>query len=626
VTSFNELDFEATARQVYDQFLVLRPQVAVEGLFRVGNLFYIVAPAADDVNSADGLRYWFEQKLAPLAYPIELVGERPENSEEVPVRTRAEVLASYGIVRTRGGLARDLAVALPPSIPYVDAREEDRTAVVRVARPLEAAEAKILERVFEQLGTPMPLRIDAQPPATPISAQRLQTRSGDLALLPSRMLDPAVPIAVRRMVERDEDVWRSRFVSSGTLEPFAVPNSPSERATRACLVGTTFAPANLRTYLSLYSTVFLVAPIAKFLDRTLAALGVPGADLLELTRMGVVRWLAPQSVDRYDYAWLASVVEAAPDRVIASRQLALIGALDQHKRNPLFMFPGNAYDRRAVLRALLRMASEAPGPSSVMLPALATALSEHWAMAEHALQLRGAMSSVVGGLARFAAELGKEVFKQDLFIELGASAQNVEWAGALGAHLVPAVGDAYSSEQADGFTVALSSGMTSKVDTVKARELSLAEELLAFDNDTNVVDFVTDLGRGDLARFRDLVAGFSRGGKSEDDVRALIRDWNGQVRHYERRPDRVAKFSLVGVLLGASSQLSDNEAVRTLVPVIAPFVPMLVTLVNEDAVRESALLGQLVDWANATIAGAAPEAVLLSRMKKRIAGMSDPTR
>jgi len=624
IASFNRLDFEAIARQVFDRFLLLQPDVPVEGLFRAGREYVIVTPVLDRVvDGGRTLKEWFDNELHPAAMPIHIAGAKPEGAEEVAPRTPRDVLLARGTIRTWYDLDRDLSLALPNDIPLVGVSDDDRTAVIRVTRALTTTEQRVVESSFEGLGSALPMRIEVVPPPEPIENPRRPDR---IELRTARRLPPSTPQVVRAAVESDEDVWRRTATFSSTSEAAErvadVAPWPEVHG-RSCLVATTFPPTNIRSYLSLYPTLVLVAPIKDALDPTLSALGIPKAHLFELARRGLVRFLVPQSIERYDQAWLAELLEAAPGNVLLSRRLAAVALRDQYRRNPLLSLPGNAYERRAILRALGRCSEGVPQGAALFLKALAQALSEYWDAAEYTLQVRGAMGSLTGGLARFGAAVTKALFNKDLFIEISATAQDVEWAGALGAHLVPEHGENYSSEKAAGLLIALSSGVPKAgVQVVaSARQFDLAEELLAFDNHTDVLDFVTDLGSGDLARFRELVPSIARGSRPEAELRELVSAWNGQVRAYERKPDRVKTYGLAGLALAGASAASASETIRSVVPLVAPLIPFLTTKMTEDEVRDSPLVGRLLDWANATLAGTAPEAVLLSRLRKRVAGM-----
>lgn len=624
VQAFRRLDFEPTARQLYDQLLILRPDVLVEGLFRRESNYYFVSPDTTS-SGADGRSFqdWFENSFVPLGMPFHLVRERPEDSIELQPRSPREAADGHGVVRTWPDLQRDLALWLPRGVPYIDVREDDRTAVVRVGRALSDDETIDVERTFEQLGSALPFRVEV----VPTGSNAKDWKVDRIELKPARLLSDAFPKAVRDAVADDDDFWRQR-APAGLLNPGEKLVPPRTDAFESsCLVSTTFPPANIRSYLSLYSTVVLVAPLADQLDSTLKALGVQRKELVELARRRCVRFLFPQAIGRYDVSWIADLLEGAPDSVMFSRRLAATTLADQHRRNPLFALPATAYEKRSLLRALHRAADDAPPMPAVFLRALTRALSEYWASAEYALHARGAMASLTGGLASFGAAVATEIFKKDLFIEMSVAAQNVEWAGALGAHLVPEQGAGYSSEGASALLVALSSGgMKSAQATAAPKEFALAEDLLAFDNDTNVLEFVSELGKGDLARFRTLIREIASAERTPEEIAALLETWNAQVRQYERRPDRLKSFNIVGLLLAAGSTLSANVAVHSIVPLIALLLPFVLTKANEDTVREVPSVGAVFDWANATLAGTAPPAVLLSRMRKRVVGMREPNR
>jgi hypothetical protein len=155
-------------------------------------------------------------------------------------------------------------------------------------------------------------------------------------------------------------------------------------------------------------------------------------------------------------------------------------------------------------------------------------------------------------------------------------------------------------------------------------EFDLAEELLAFDNDTSVTELSAELGRGDLGRFRTLVRDIVVSSTSAEDLKERVRTWNLEVRRYERRPDRVRSFNLFGVLAAATaSMVSGSETLKSIVPVVALALPYLLTKTNEDLIQRTPLLGTIMDWANGNAAGTPTRAVLLSRMRKRVRGMGD---
>ncbi|WP_147451933.1 hypothetical protein [Corallococcus sp. CA041A] len=624
-----DLDFENSAKEVFEQFLLLQPQLPVEGLFEAQGFYYISVPNSHEiVVNGKKLPDWFSNELKPVAFPIKIIARRPDDSRELSVRSIRDIAQGKGIVRSWDALSRDLAAMIPSTIPFLGVKDDSQVAVILVERNLSDNESKTVSSAFAKLGTPLPMRIETQPAqsVTPSNAPTWLKNFGSfLTLAPGHNLSKNTPTAIRARVFRDDEYWQESISKNHYLQegaPSALPDNWL-KTKPSCLIPTTFPPANLRTYLSLYSTTHIVAPIKENLDSTISSFGVTKRQLVELSRRGIIRWLIPQSIERYDTSWLGELLEEAPHSAILSRQLAILTAQDQHRRNPLYLFQGTAYDRRSILRALSRLQDKTKDHNPIILTALARALSEHWTTAEYSLATRGAMTSLTGGLARFANEISKTAFKRDLLVELGTAACNVEWAGALNAHLTPEQSDSYSTEGANGLLVALSSGTTTDIQLTRARELELTGEILAFDNDTNVVEFATQLGDGDLTRFRDMLLNLGSSTADVEGQKEIIRLWNEQVRHYERRPDRLKSFNIAGIALAGASALSPNETISKIVPIVSLFVPMMMTLLLEDKVRENPHIGELLDWANATLAGTHPNAVLLSRMRKRISGMSE---
>lgn len=636
---FDELDFEANSQQLFERFLVAKPELPIEGLYRLGREFFIVAPSATkSTQEGRELLAWFDRSFKPAAHPLSLVSERPEDSLHVALRKPRDVARCYGATRTWHDIDRDLALALPIAFPLVGVRKDKLTAVIEVARDLTDEEAKILESTYTATGTVLPYRVEIareKEVPEPTQRRRKDSRKHNLEILSARHLPAATPSRVRHLVEQDDDCWREIGLRHFAGEPLEKdPLAEGWAPPGSCLIDTTFPQSNLRSFLTLYPSVIIVAPLADSLDERLRSFGVSRKEFVELTRTRSVRWLLPQSIDRYDPCWLEEIAEAAPDSCILSRRLSVIAARDQARRNPLYSLAADAYEKRGVIRTLHRFADHLeskfviPGffwlsenrQSALILRALAVALKDHWEVAEQMVQVRGAMSSISGPLARHAVEVVKAQYNRDLFMELGATAQLVEWSGAFGAHLIPTESDGFSTVSHANLLVALSSGAAKRgIQVRRPRELVLAEQLLAFDNDTNVVEFANEIGNGDLARVRKILGGLSR--LDDETAQDAIELWNSQIRSYERKPDRLKGFNIAGIVLAAASRASPNQTVREVVPILATLVPGLMTYLDQELVSDSVAAGKIVDWANGTLAGAAPDAVLISRMRKRLAGM-----
>lgn len=627
VADYQDLDFEPIARQVYDAFLVSAPGAPVEGLFRHERNFFIVSPAVG-AAMPDGrtVQAWFDHSLRPLAMPISLVASRPVDSVEVRPRSRDELSDGFGIVRTRRDVARDLSVFLPATFPLLAVEVEERTLVVVVSRELDVTEERQLRAVVERRGDPLPLEVTirevSEVPAV-VESYMAPGHSHSLEILPARRLPTTLSTRVRVSLEDDEEFWRENYrrVFDGRLSAADALTAPRHSAGEACVVGTTFPPENVRTYFSMFSKVVLVMPLADQTDTILDALGVSRSSLTELVSRGDISFIAPQSVDRYDAGFLAQMLEANAHSVTWSRRLAAAAFADQVSRNPLLAVPGNALDRRVVLRCLARL-EESSGEAGGLARAMRLGLADAWPYYEHLVHVRGAMASVGGPLARVARALAMDIWSKDYSIELGAAATSIEWASALGASFAPFESEGYSEIAHAELLLAIHSGVErAPTPLARATEFSVAKDLLVVDSDVDVFDFVHELQAGDLARFRDLVRGVARPSRTAEEVEEIVSMWNRQISAYERRPDRLRSMSLVGFALGAVSKVLGAPDLVSISAVVGAALPAALTLINEEVVGERASVGSMFDNINARLANVQPGTVLLSRMRKLVAGM-----
>ena len=622
MASFADLDFEPIARQVYDDFLVSLPGVPVEGLFVLAGHYYIVSPSLDaKLDDGRVVGEWFARERKPLGMPISLVAVCPTGAEALAPRSAAQVQSAYGVVRTVDDAIRDLALRLPTAFPLLSVSVEERVLVVTTSRPLEAPERTSLDAALAAAGDPLPVEVRVVATGAPIAPLGAVKGEG-LRLVPSR-LQADLPLVVRSFLEEDETFWRDNYrrAWSGDLTVQQVLGLERHPGESSCFVATTFEPGNIRNYLSLYNTVVLTMPLAERMERVLASLGVTRKEMLELVGKRLVRFVAPQSVERYDAAFIAELVEVGPGTVTGSRRLAAAVHADQVASNPLLVLPATALERRTVLRALRRLAEVQTKTSDVVL-ALADGLAAAWPFYEQSMHVRGAMASIAGPLAHVSRQLAKRITGNDYFVELGAAAQNVEWASAFGAHFAPFESEEYSELAHSELLVAIHGGVPRGAQPLaRAARFDVAQELLVIDNDADIIDFVTVLGAGDLARFRDLVSGLARPGRPPDEINELVAMWNGQVRQYERRPDRLKSMALGGLLLGAAAKVVGAPDLVALSAVVLPAIPALVTYAQEDLVGKSAALGTMIDGLNARLAGVHREAVLLARLKKLVKGM-----
>jgi hypothetical protein len=518
--------------------------------------------------------------------------------------------------------SNEISTRLPSEFPFVGATERDATLIVLVSRELTASEIVVLGSVLDAMGTPMRFETAVATPRPPeVPTER--PNSGGVIIASTRAFAAALPRSVADLVAEDEDFWRSNYrkVFAGDVSVEQALSRPRYEPGSACVVGTTFKPNDLRSYLSLYSHVVIQMPLRDNVENTLSAFGVSRRALRDLVVRGDVVFLAPQSIERYDVDFLAELTDANPRSVVGTRRLGAASYGEQLRSNPLFVFPGTSLERRTLLRGIERAGRDHPGARDFS-EVLVKALSRVWGYWEWNLHRRGAMASVAGPLAFVAREALLKITGKDYFIELGSAALHVEWASALGAHYAPFTGSDYSEEGHARFLTALQAGFGDSSRTVAAAsEFAVAEDLLVIDGGIDIVDFVTAMGHGDLRRFRSLVRGLARPGRSPEEVAEIIEMWNGQIRAYERRPDRLKSMNLAGFSLGTAAKLLGAPDLLSLSAAILPTLPGALTLLNEELAGDVRSLSTTLDAVNARLASVHRDAVLLARMRKLVKGM-----
>jgi len=172
----------------------------------------------------------------PCGMGILLVKDRPEGAVELACRSAGQVADSFGVVRTRSTVLRDLALMLPTGFPLLSISVQNRTLVVCVSRALDDSEHTALAFTIAQAGDPLPVDVQVVQDELPA-----MTHAIGAELVPTR-LQGELPAAVRSFLEADEDYWRGQYrrVIAGSVRPKDILGERRFTENEACLVGTTF--------------------------------------------------------------------------------------------------------------------------------------------------------------------------------------------------------------------------------------------------------------------------------------------------------------------------------------------------------------------------------------------------
>ncbi|WP_243317710.1 hypothetical protein [Geothrix paludis] len=572
-------------------------------------------------KNGDPLDTWFKDNKA-ITCPISLAASIPEGGLKILEQQAADLAMLRGTPLTIHDVNVQLAILLPKSFPdftFDDLPPEK--GFVFVSRELTHEETSVIHGTLKPFLVGLPLRVEVVvAPNRFVSAEAAVPEipsSNGLNLLPARWLNPTTPIPIRQAVEEDDDFWASRHVEilSG---PSADPkdwlgNGIPIDGSRCLIDASVLPPRNIRTSLALFRYVTLVAPLRDHHDIALKGLAISESDLIELAHRGRIQVLFPQPINRYSTGFLERLFELDSRPYILSRRLAAATVADARRRMPLLYPPVGVAERRILLELLQMVQDNAPAP---WREGLITGLGESWTSAEYALHSKGAMATSLNGFGRILGEMVRRETGKDLLLELLFSSMPVEWAGALGATIMP-VGLENEGPQkmaefcASAYSGAVTGTQLASIGTVEA----VLEEVLALEGDAPVRELDTAFSPRDISQLNDLVYGIVRGNLTGQDLRKAVRDLNDKVRYYNSSTKRVAWLNLMaptGAL--ATYALTGNPGGATFVGLGSWLLGLMVK--DLDASRHPC--GGLIDWVRSVNARTTPDVVLVSRLKKAI--------
>jgi len=376
---------------------------------------------------------------------------------------------------------------------------------------------------------------------------------GDIDLIPSAALRSNGSNELRWAVEEDEDFWTSQKenIFDGGSQDAAVflPRAFRKPGSRCLVNASAFQPQNIRLYLPLYQTVIIVMPLDGWFDDALHGLHVTEDELVRLARLGRVRFVAPQSVDRYRLRFLSRLLVESPGSLLLSRRLGAAAIVDARHRIPLLYPALGVLERHYLLLELADIAANHPSRMVQMfLGSLLPNLCQTWCIAESVVHRYGAMSASWLGIGHFVAAFLKAQTGRDHLIELSSASTSVEWSSAVGATVVPVVSGTYSEQVGTELCASLYSGLRrGHAEPFQPEMETVLNGILTIDNDAPVLEVVEAISGADVERLQEIVRGISTRNLDPDFLKSAIDRFNGKVSRFERSEDRLKRLKIVAL-------------------------------------------------------------------------------
>jgi len=627
------LDSDGYGRYSYEILRLSQPHIKTDGLYRVNSRNYIVCPdLLENTLALDGTRIvdWFNNNKI-LGCPIELVKICPTDGERSEERNIDEIIIGKGDPRTHRDVLTYLALTLPRTFPKLNLSEvDDSTITVTLERELTTEECILLKDALLALEIPVKYKIIVDDTFKENDKPyRYNLGQGDMDIIPTKFLPFKPSASLRYVLENDEDFWQTHkmHVFSGIMndQNQIIPDNWDKYESRCLINASVFPQNNIRNYLSIFQNIIIALPLVGKDQQVLESLGITVEELAELSNLGRVRFILPQSIDRYSLKTIETLVEIAPENFILSRRLAAASIIDTRRRFPFLYPPLGSRERTELLHQLVSLCNDMNPDSRRILEPVVLELGRIWSSAECMINQKGAMATSALGLGALVSTLLKSNLGLDRFIEFYSASTTVEWAAPFSAYVSPIQYGSYSEENLTQILANSYSGFHSGDFPLFIRQTSIIlKNILSIDSEVPIIDFASSFGSSDIERLRKALFDLKREGTTSEDIEDLIRKFNNDVRNYEQNERKHASWDISG-LIGAISAIG-GVAIGQLHPeAVLPLesIPLALWLCNRlDTFRgHNELVGTVLDKISALATKTSPEAVLVARLKRNIKGL-----
>lgn len=447
-----------------------------------------------------------------------------------------------------------------------DLAEHGNAWLFRTAAALTKEERDRVTTGVAKLGFVGPVEFASIPVRTSVPGAIHRPKDQKIAPL-AMSSSAAVSLPIRRLMERDEDLWRR---SLGVRLPTMVAPA-AEPSVSACLFDAAVeGPIALSELLTLYDRIDVIP------DRTdlrwLSRLNIDREDFVQLVAMKRCRLVIPFSTDLCRPDVLEAIAEIEPDGVILSRQLAARTRSAAMRKDPLLYGPFSHAERSAVLQALGQV-STTPIYTAMLGSYAEIFERQHWQMAMH-----GAMSFAYSGIGWLVANAHFRHNGRDARLEMSLAGAGLEWAMALGSTWIPRhFGEGYDeTNNCHMLASFMGRAPIAAQDPVALRMHLLTDGLLALSR-VPPMEVARNFDSDAVRDFRILSRRILREAVTIEEMEAAVQRINQETQRFESRLERLAKWKVHSLLAAAAAKpvldVADNR--------VAPYASVMVAWLTE---------------------------------------------
>ncbi|WP_423823682.1 hypothetical protein V5738_06825 [Salinisphaera sp. SPP-AMP-43] len=608
-----------SAKFYYIQFLLEFPTINVLGLYQDGNSNYIVCEniELDEAPKGyDSLKSWFNHAFKPVGWHLNLVTDVPPGAKRVNETNLGSVDIETGRSLTSLDYQSVLAARLPGDFPTfsADYRFDPRRLVITVEREISDDERRCLEDAQNAIGYLGPIKVVVAKPRP----QRTVPANRFPVLRPVSLLrSDGAPRSVSRSAERDQDLWSDQ--QKRLWRPERSLNTIELKCGTRCLIrGDIPSSRNLRWYILLYDGIDYIFPPTGAFERSLRSLEVTEAEFSQLVECGFIRIILPQSVERYDQKRLGSLFDISEHEPILTRRLALAAVQQSRARFPLLYSPLPIAEKRGILKVLEQVGGDVEDRHiRNVIKATSQSLAKIWQFEQFRLAQSGAVGISTGiGFGRLASDIVRAAVNKERELEIDISGQMIEWAGALGAFPAPLP---LSATHDNSFYMELICNFYNP--SFPAHQFSRLSDfelepaitgLLRLDPKADIISLARGQTSSESSRVRELLSRLPSAVADKDQFEHAIDDLNKQIKIYNRRSAKLAKFGFTGNRIATAVTMVDPTVATAAQSFFASWLFDIVKNHRKDSV----LIGELLDSLEGLLAAVELDAVFVARMRE----------
>lgn len=540
-----------TIKNNYESFRLETHDLSHKGLYTDGERVYaVIQEVLGDGEKWAVLESKYEEFRTMAIPPVVIVGEKLPNFIEIPLRDSFEKSYLYGQSLTMDEFINQLNIHIPKKYQPFNADMKWGTNEFKIVLKNEVTndEKEEIQLICESLGHQgfdYIFEVDPDICDYPGVLDFKDNSRNNLQIIASGLIQKQFPRNILNRYEEDEDFWvqnRKIILSGDELErqDIILPNDFLGESTKCFVDASVFERRNLRVYLSLYDKVVIALPFKSEKRGFYGMFGINTLELKELITRGRLLFVVPQNLARYSQSLLQEIIEVNPNAIIFSRRLAATAIQGIQKKTGIVGATFSSDEQYEFLYYCAKSNSEG-------LKFLAKSLSEQWQFSEYMIDKEGAASVFRAGFSNLATKLFKAEGKE-LSIELATASSSFEFAQGLDAHHFPFDSEQYSEVAACEAISSLYSGVIDNSQFIKESEISmLLENVLAINNDMNVLELDDALTSNSLRAIPDILKGYSN--LSKDELCLKLYELRKELMQIEKNRGNLAALDFTGVFL-----------------------------------------------------------------------------